>query len=176
MVDKSVIEIFTTQVSVTSGGFDLEDTVFDGENGDIKGSATKIEDEDVSLGADLLVKTVSDGSSGRLVDDTEDVETGNGTGVLGGLSLRVVEISGDSDDGVGDIFSKVSLGGVSHLGEDHGGDLFGEEGLGLALVFDLDLGLGVVVDDVEGPVLHVGLDNRVVELSADQSLGVKDRV
>jgi len=176
VVDKSVIEIFTTQVSVTSGGFDLEDTVFDGENGDIKGSATKIEDEDVSLGADLLVKTVSDGSSGRLVDDTEDVETGNGTGVLGGLSLRVVEVSGDSDDSVGDILSKVSLGGVSHLGEDHGGDLFGEEGLGLALVFDLDLGLGVVVDDVEGPVLHVGLDNRVVELSADQSLGVKDRV
>jgi len=159
VVDESVVEIFTTQVSVTSSGFDLEDTIFNGEDGDIEGSTAKIEDEDVSLGADLLVKTVGDGGSGGLVDDTEDVNTGDGTGVLGGLSLGIVEVGGDSDDSVGDILSEVGLGGVSHLGEDHGGDFFGEEGLGLALVLDLDLWLGVVVDDVKGPVLHVGLDN-----------------
>jgi len=159
VVDESVVEIFTAQVSVTSSGFDLEDTIFNGEDGDIEGSTAKIEDEDVSLGADLLVKTVGDGGSGGLVDDTEDVKTGDGTGVLGGLSLGIVEVGGDSDDSVGDILSEVGLGGVSHLGEDHGGDFFGEEGLGLALVLDLDLWLGVVVDDVKGPVLHVGLDN-----------------
>jgi len=159
VVDESVVEIFTAQVSVTSSGFDLEDTIFNGEDGDIEGSTAKIEDEDVSLGADLLVKTVGDGGSGGLVDDTEDVNTGDGTGVLGGLSLGIVEVGGDSDDSVGDILSEVGLGGVSHLGEDHGGDFFGEEGLGLALVLDLDLWLGVVVDDVKRPVLHVGLDN-----------------
>ena len=176
VVDKSVIEIFTTQVSVTSGGFDLEDTIFNGEDGDIKGSTAKIEDEDISLLSDLLVKTVGDSSGGGFVDDSEDVETSDGTGILGGLSLRVVEVSGDGDDSVGDVLSEVGLGGVSHLGEDHGGDFFGEEGLGLALVFDLDLGLAVVVDDIEGPVLHVGLDDGIVELSANQSLGVEDRV
>lgn len=159
VVDESVVEIFTAQVSVTSSGFDLEDTIFNGEDGDIEGSTAKIEDEDVSLRSDLLVKTVSDGGSGGLVDDTEDVETGDGTGVLGGLSLRIVKVGWDSDDGVGDVLSEVSLGGVSHLGENHGGDLFGEKGLGLALVLDLDLGLAAVIDDVKGPVLHVRLDN-----------------
>ena len=149
MVDESVVEIFTAQMSVTSSGFDLEDTIFNGEDGYIEGSAAKIEDEDVSLGADLLVETVSDGGSSGLVDDSEDVETGNGTGVLCGLSLGIVEVGWDSDDSVRDILSEVSLGGVSHLGEDHGGDLFREEGLGLAFVLDLDLGLGVVVDDIK---------------------------
>jgi hypothetical protein len=35
------IEILTTQVSVTVGGLDLEDTLLDLENGDIEGSSTQ---------------------------------------------------------------------------------------------------------------------------------------
>ena len=44
-------------------GLDLEDTLLDGEERDIESTTTKIEDEDVALTLDLLVKTVSDGSS-----------------------------------------------------------------------------------------------------------------
>ena len=89
VVDQAVVEILTTQVSVTGSRLDLEDTVLDGENGDIEGSTAQIEDQDVALGADLLVKTVGDGGGGRLVDDTEDVQTGDGTSILGGLTLKV---------------------------------------------------------------------------------------
>ena len=94
VVDQAVVEVLTTQVSVTGSRLDLEDTVLDGENGDIEGSTAKIEDQDVALGADLLVKTVGDGGSSRLVDDTKDVQTRDGTGILGGLTLKVIlEIS-----------------------------------------------------------------------------------
>lgn len=57
----------------------------------------------------------------------------------------------------------------SHLGQDHGRDLLGRELLGLAEVLDLDLGVAVVVNDLEGPGLHVLLDGGVIEAAADQT-------
>ena len=46
----------------------------------------------------------------------------------------------------------------------------------LAAVLDLHARLPALVDDLEGPVLHVALDFWVVELAADETLGVEDGV
>ena len=43
VVDHPVIEILSSQMGVTSGGFDLEDSVFDGQNGHIECSSTEVE-------------------------------------------------------------------------------------------------------------------------------------
>lgn len=85
-------------MSVSSGGLDLEDTLLDGEERDIEGSSSEIEDEDVLLADGLLVESVSDGGGGGLVDDTEDVHSRDDTSILGGLTLRVVEVGRDGDD------------------------------------------------------------------------------
>ena len=87
VVDETVVEVLTTKVSVTSGGLDLEDTLLDGQKGDIEGTSSEIEDEDVALALSLLVETVSDSGRSRLVDDTEDVQTRDDSGVLGRLTL-----------------------------------------------------------------------------------------
>ena len=87
MVDESVVKVLTTQMRVTGGGLDLEDTLLDGQERDIEGSSSEVEDEDVLLTGVLLVETVGDGSGGGLVDDSENVETSDQTGVLGSLSL-----------------------------------------------------------------------------------------
>lgn len=87
-----VVEVLTTKVSVTSGGLDREDLTLNAKEGDIESTTTQVEDEDVSLLLGLLVKTVGNSGSGRLVDDTEDLKTSNGTGVLGSETLRVVEV------------------------------------------------------------------------------------
>jgi hypothetical protein len=50
------------------------------------------------LSIHLLVETIGDSSSGRLVDDTEDVHTGYGSRVLGSLLMGVVEVRGDDSD------------------------------------------------------------------------------
>jgi hypothetical protein len=57
---------------------------------------------------------------------------------LGGETLGVVEVGGDGDDGLLDGLSELGLGGLTELGEDHGGDLGGGEELGLSEVLDLD--------------------------------------
>lgn len=176
VVNKTVVEIFATKVSVTGGRLDLEDTLLDGQERHIESAATQVEDEHVALTLMLLVQTVGDGGSGRLVDDTEDVQTGNETGVLGGLPLRVVEVCWHGNDSVVDGATEVCLRGLPHLGKDHGGNLLGGEVLGLALEVDLNDRLAGLLDDLEWEVLHVGLHLGVTELAADQTLGVEDGV
>jgi hypothetical protein len=88
-------------VRVSSGGLDLEDTLLNGQERDIERSSSEIEDEDVLLSDGLLVESVGDGGGGGLVDDAEDVESGDDTSILGGLTLRVVEVGRDGDDCAG---------------------------------------------------------------------------
>merc|ERR1711963_1050832 len=106
MVDHPVVEVLTSQVSVSGGGLDLEDALLNGQDGDVEGATAKIEDQDVALGgALLLVQTVSDGGRGRFVDDSKNVETGDDSGVLGSLPLRIVEVGWNGDHGVLDVGS-----------------------------------------------------------------------
>ena len=163
VVDETVVEIFTTKMGVTGSGLDFKDTLFNGQEGDIKSTTTKIEDENVLLSLSLLVETIGDGGGGGFIDDTEDVQAGNQTGVLGSLALRVVEVGGDGDDGIVDGRAKVGFGGFLHLEEDHGRDFFRGESLLLALVLDLDLRLAAFIHNLERPVLHISLDFSIVE-------------
>ena len=89
VVDHSVIEVLSSQMSVSSGGLHLEDTLLNGQQRHIEGATSQIKDEHVLLAnrGVLLIKSVGDGSSRRLVDDTHDVETRNHTSILGGLAL-----------------------------------------------------------------------------------------
>jgi hypothetical protein len=61
------------------------------------------------LSIHLLVETICDSSSGRLVDDTEDVHTGQDNRVLGNLLMGVVEVRGDGNDSVIDGVTQVRL-------------------------------------------------------------------
>ena len=62
-----------------------------------------------------------------------------------------------------------------YLEEDHGGDLLGREGLGLAQVLNLNHGVGALLDDLEGPGLDVLLDGGVIESAADKTPGMAVR-
>jgi hypothetical protein len=176
VVHEAVIEILTSQVGITSGGLHLEDALLNGKQGHIEGSTSKIEDQHVLLGA-LLVKAVGDGSSGGLVDNTKNVKAGNHTSVLGSLALGIVEVGRDSDDGVLHLATKVGLGNLLHLDEDHGRNLLRRELLLLTLECDVDDRLATgTVGHLERPVLHISLDHRVLELAADEALGIEHSV
>lgn len=127
-------------MSVTICGFNLENSVLNGEERHIESTTTKVENEHIALTLLLLVETVSDGGGGRLIDDSLHVEAGNGASVLGGLSLRVVEVSGHSNDGRFDFLTQVSLSNLFHFVQHHRRDFLSLELLGLALEVDNDEG------------------------------------
>ena len=177
MVDHSVVEVLSSQVSVTSGRLHLEDALLDGQDGHIKSTTAQIENEHVALGGALLfVQTIGNGGGGGLVNDTQDIKTGNNTGVLGGLTLRVVKVGGNSDYSIVNGVTQIGLGGLLHLGQNHGGHLLGCEGLGLILVLDLELRTAGGIHNLEGPMLHVALHGGVLKFTADETLGVENCV
>ncbi len=100
-IDDALIPVVAAQVVVARGGQNLKHAVGEVEDGDVEGAAAQVEDQNALVGA-LLVQAIGQSSSGRLVDDTLDVEAGDLTGILGGLTLGVVEVGRDGDDGVGD--------------------------------------------------------------------------
>jgi hypothetical protein len=108
--------LLTTQVSVTSRSLDGENTTLDVQKRHIKSTTTEIVDEDVPLLVGLSgTETVGDSGGGGLVDDAENVEASNGTGVLGGLTLVVVEVGGHGDDGLLNLHAELDLSNLLHL-------------------------------------------------------------
>lgn len=59
VVDKSVVKVFTTKVSVTSGSLNLEDTLLNSQERDIESTTTKVVDDDLGLLLATSVETVS---------------------------------------------------------------------------------------------------------------------
>jgi len=56
------------------------------------------------------VSIVGQRGSGRLIDQAQDLESGDASGILGGLALPVVEIRGNGDHGLRDRHAQRGLG------------------------------------------------------------------
>ena len=118
-----------------------------------------------------LVETVGERGRGRLVDDAQHFKAGDLAGVLGGLTLRVVEIGGNGDDGLIDLLAEMGFRGLFHLLQDESGDLRGR--IGLAVGLDPGIAVGRL-DDLVGDELLVLFDHRIVIAAADQALDRKE--
>eukprot|EP01137_Pigoraptor_chileana_P033652 Opistho-2@24879 len=164
-------------MGVSGRGLDSEHALGNRQEGHVESATTEIEDEDSALLLVRNVKTVRECGGRGLVDDAENLESGDGSGILGGLALRVVEVGGDSDDGLLDRLAEVGLRRLLHLGEDHRRDLLGCAVLLLALVVDADERLAaVLLDDLERPHLHVMLHRGLVDAATNETLGIEYRV
>ena len=80
----------------------------------------EVEDQDLLIL--FFIEAVGERCCRRLVDDAQDFETGDLTGVLGRLPLRVGEVSRHRDNGLADRFAEVAFCILFHLAQDHRGD------------------------------------------------------
>ncbi len=154
-------------MGVAVGGLDFEDAVADFQHGNIEGAAAQVIDGDLLVL--LLVQAVGERGGGGLVDDAQHFQAGDAAGVLGGLALGIVEVSGHGDDGLGDFFAQAHFGVGLELAQDHGRNFRRAELLGLALHFDFHGGVAVGgAHDLVGDALDFLL--HLVELAAHEAL------
>src|SRR5690554_1839236 len=98
---------------------------------------------------------------------TTYIETRNPSGILGGLSLCVVEVGWYGDNSLLDVLSQVGLGCGLHLHQNKGSDF--TRGVILAVGPDPRITVAVA-HNVTGNVLHLLLHERVVKAATDQAL------
>ncbi|EAS48812.1 putative glutamate dehydrogenase [Aurantimonas manganoxydans SI85-9A1] len=171
VIDQTHVEVFAAEEGVAIGGLHLEDAVTDLQDRHVEGATAQIVDGDGL--AVVLVEAVGQRRRGRLVDDAQDVETGNLAGVLGRLTLGVVEVGRNGDDRLLDLLAEIGLGGFLHLLQDHRRDLRRR----IFLAGRLDPGVAIVgIDDLVGDHALVFLRRRILEGPANQALDRKQRV
>ena len=99
----------------------LDELVTDFKDRDVECSAAKVEDRNLLV--PLFLKTIRQRSSCWLINDPRNLQTGDLAGVFCGLSLSIVEVGRDRNDGFVDLVSKVALGGLLQLPQNHRGNL-----------------------------------------------------
>ena len=62
-------------MSITSCGLHLKDSFFNAQNRDIKRATTKVKDQNITLSANFLVKTICNSSGSWFIDNAQNIET-----------------------------------------------------------------------------------------------------
>ena len=116
------MRVITAAVSIARGRFHLEGALTNLQDGDVKGAAAQVIDGNRLLA--LLIQAVGQRGRGRLIDDAQHVQAGNGAGVFGGLPLCVVEVGGNRNHGIGHRIPDVGLGVRLKFLQNHSRNLF----------------------------------------------------
>uniref|UniRef100_A0A7C8YMH2 Uncharacterized protein n=1 Tax=Opuntia streptacantha TaxID=393608 RepID=A0A7C8YMH2_OPUST len=121
VVHHSIVKVLATKMGVSSSGFHLKDTLLNSEQRHIKGPTTKIENQYILLTntGGLFVKTISNGSSSWLIDDTHDIESRDDSSIFSGLTLRVIEVGRNSYNSILHSRTEVGFCNLLHLSENH---------------------------------------------------------
>ena len=121
-------------MSITVGRFHFKDTVAELKDRDIECAATEVEHSDFLL---LLrfVEAIGQGGGSRFVDDTAHFQAGDFACLLGGLTLRVIEVGRHCDYSLSDLLTEKLLSSLFHLLQNHGRDLL----RGVVAAIDVDL-------------------------------------
>ena len=174
--DHAHVEVFAAKESITIGGQHLELMLAiyfsDVDDGDVERTAAQVIHRDLAV-AFLFVQAECQRGRSRLIDDALDFQTGDATGVLGCLALRVVEISRHGDDCLSDGFAQIVLGGLFHLHQ----YLCGYFRCGEFLVAHFHPRIAVLcLDDAERHHCDVLLHHLFVETATDQTLDAIQRI
>jgi hypothetical protein len=138
------------------------------QDADVERAAAQIEHENGLVA--LLVQTVGQRRRRGLVDDAEDLETRDRSGVLGRGALSVVEVGRHGDDGLGHLLAEELRAIVGELAQDLRADLLRRVKLALDVETDQPVGAGHHVE-----ADRFRLFGHLVEVATDEPLRGVDR-
>ena len=141
-VDHALVEVVAAQTVVAGGGEHFLYAVAHLDDRNVERAAAEVVHHDLLVV--FFVDAVGERSRRGLVDDALYLKPGDLAGVLRGLPLRVSEIRGHRDHGLGHLAAEVGLGVVLQLGKDHRGNFL--------------RGKGFVVDAHAVVAAHLALD------------------
>src|SRR5690554_3839307 len=171
VVDDALVEVFAAEESIAVGGQYLEllfaIDVSQLDDGNVEGTAAQVIDRNFAIALFGLVHTEGQSRCSRFVDDALDVQAGNAAGILGGLTLTVVEVGGHGNDSLGDFFTQVVFGRFLHFAQHVRRDL--RRSKLFALRFYPCIAV-VGLDDGVRHELDVFLHGLLVELATDKAL------
>ena len=142
IIDQRHIEIVAAQTAVALRGQDFKGLVVDIQNGKVERAPSEIVDGH-GLGC-LLFQTVGHGGRRRLVDEPRNLQTRYLRSLERGLTLDVIEIGGNGDDGFLHLSAQIILGRLFQFHQDHGRDLL--RGMGLSIDYDGHASVFILAD------------------------------
>nr|GMC97941.1 NAD-specific glutamate dehydrogenase [Ipomoea batatas]GMC99923.1 NAD-specific glutamate dehydrogenase [Ipomoea batatas]GMD01546.1 NAD-specific glutamate dehydrogenase [Ipomoea batatas]GMD34197.1 NAD-specific glutamate dehydrogenase [Ipomoea batatas]GMD68458.1 NAD-specific glutamate dehydrogenase [Ipomoea batatas] len=124
-------------MGVTISGKNLEDTIINGQDTDIKCSTTEIKYEDIFL-TTFLVQSIGNGSGSWFINNSCNIKSSNNTCILGSLPLSIIE--------------------------NHGTDFLRAEDFNFPISdFDLYIRLAILVNNLVRNKLHIPLDFLILK-------------
>ena len=90
-----LIEIIAAQRGIAVGGKHFEDTLGQTQNRNIESATAQIVNREGAFAR--VVEPIGDGCRSRLIQQSQHVDAGQTGGILGRLTLCVVEVGGDGD-------------------------------------------------------------------------------
>lgn len=110
-----VVEVVAAEFRIAVGSLYFKDAVAEFEDRDVECTAAEVKYEDLAVAA--FIEAISKSGCRRFVDDTENVETGDFTGVFRSLTLAVVKVSRNRDNGLGYFFRPSSFQRLPSISE-----------------------------------------------------------
>ena len=106
-VDNNVIKILATKVGVAVSGFNLENAIAKFKDRNIESTTTKVEDDDLFF--ILFLKPIGKGSCSWFVNNTFYFKSSNFSSILSRLTLGVIKVGRNGDDGFCYFFTEKSF-------------------------------------------------------------------
>ena len=142
VLNKSVVNVTATDVGLVGSCLDVQLSLGESDNGNGHGRVTNIDENDVtgvlSLRKIRFGDTPSEGNSGSVIDEAEDVKVGDLSGIEESSSLDVSVPSGDGDNDIADTVFELVSGNVSKLAKVSTDELGSGEGFLFAEVCNLE--------------------------------------
>src|SRR5688572_29664968 len=98
-VDKPIVKILTTQMSITSSSSNFKNSVIDRKQGNIKSSTTEVKDKNI-LFSILLIQAICNCRCSGFVNDADYIQASNCPGILSCQALCIIKTRWDCNHSV----------------------------------------------------------------------------